>query len=148
KWIGDKRDGETPLHFAARLGLWEAAQWLLTHGADPNAIGPNYFTPLHLTKKPQNVKLLIQKKTKLNLDSAIGTPLKNAARNASLCRQDPDCRKEAEQWSEIVSMLLKAGADYDIQSACELGDLDRVRLLQKDKELVQDDLLMVIAAGN
>ena len=40
------RDGWTPLHLAAALDRGRVVEWLVTHGADPNARGPRGMTPL------------------------------------------------------------------------------------------------------
>jgi len=40
----------TPLHYAARAGAMNAAAYLISHGADPNAKGVGGSTPLHLAR--------------------------------------------------------------------------------------------------
>merc|ERR1712137_1408304 len=40
-------DGETPLHWACKVGSTEIVKYLLTHGASINAMDENGDTPLH-----------------------------------------------------------------------------------------------------
>jgi|GEM_PF-525355 len=43
-------EGQTPLHFAAQQGTFQAVEWLLKNGADVNAKDDKGVTPLSLTK--------------------------------------------------------------------------------------------------
>ena len=50
------------------------------------------------------------------------------------------------KWHAITEILLKAGAKYDIRSACYLNDVERVRALLKDKKQARDTEAMRLAA--
>ncbi len=79
-WITRKSpdSSETPLHVAARFDHVVVVKWLLENGADVNAQAYNDFTPLHLTKIPEIVGLILEKKPNLQLTSVAGTPLQGA----------------------------------------------------------------------
>ena len=78
-WV-TKRDSDqrTPLHVAARFNHTSVVKWLLENGADVDAQAYNRFTPLHQTKNPEIVKLILEKKPNLALKSVSGTVLQKA----------------------------------------------------------------------
>jgi ankyrin len=139
-WISKKDDMQcTPLHHAARFGFVEVARWLLTQGADVNAKAYNDFTPLHLTRHPEIVKLLIEHKADVKATSAFGgTALQAAADHFAILERNPEWAGGREKARKIIKMLLDAGAEYDILSACYLNDMERIRVLVADKKQARD----------
>ena len=149
KWI-TKRDDmqQTPLHIAARFGFVQVARWLLAHDADVNARAYNQFTPLHAAEDPEIVKLLLEFKADINAKGSSGqTALEKAAGKYAHLRQMPDYVSESKKWRIITRMLLDAGAEYDIRSACYLDDVERIRVLVADKKLAKDKWAMLEAAA-
>jgi ankyrin repeat protein len=140
-------DQQTPLHLAARFGYLDVVRWLLTHGADANARAYNKFTPLHFAQDPEVVRLLLEHKADINArDSSNRTALEDAASWCAHLERDPEAGRRREKWRAIVTLLLKAGAHYDIRSACYLGDVERVRVLVADKKQARDKDAMRMAA--
>jgi ankyrin repeat protein len=133
----------TPLHIAAARGQLGMVRFLLEKGAAVNARAHDKFTPLHVTRDPEIVKLLIEYKADIEAkDSSARTALENAAW---------DCRLQGKgvelPQRKIVRILLDAGADYDIHSAIHLGDFDRARhLLNENPERAKEKRLMQFAA--
>ena len=132
-WV-TKRDSDdrTPLHVAARFNHTEVVKWLLGNGADVDAQAYNRFTPLHLTKNFEIVKLILEKKPDLTLKSVTGTPLQAAI--ADLRHYDrirnraPDTKRQVEALRKIVDAYVKhLGDNIDIISAVRLGELATVR---------------------
>ncbi len=143
-WINKKdNDSRTPLHLAARFGFVDVVRWLVSHGADVNAGAYNGFTPLLLTSHPEVVKLLLQHGSDVNATGASGTALQNSAHDFAHFPKT-DSRRD-NPWI-ITRILLDAGAEYDIRSACCLDDVDRIRVLVADKQQVLDMEAMRLAA--
>jgi ankyrin repeat protein len=147
-WVRKRDDMQhTPLHLAARFGHAEVAKWLLTHGADVEARAYNEFTPLLYTTHPEIVRLLLEYKADVNAKDVFGsTPLEDAASRYAHCARYPDSADASEKARSVTEILLRAGAEYDIRSACYLGDIDRVRALVKDKARARDKEAMRWAA--
>jgi ankyrin repeat protein len=137
---------QTPLHVAVHKGLKEVVEWLLTNGADVNAKAYNSFTALHLASDPEIVKSLLKHKADVNAKSISRTALEKAAGNYAHLGQYPDGATERDKWQRITKILLEAGAEYDIRSACYLDDIDRVRVLLKDTKQARDKEAMRWAA--
>jgi ankyrin repeat protein len=147
-WIMKRDDMErTPLHLAARLGFVEVARWLLLHDAEVNARAYNRFTPLLYTKHPEIVKLLLEHKADVNAKNASGrTALEEAASDYAYLERAPTRPPSKENARAITKMLLAAGAEYDIRSACYLDDFERVRALVADKTQARDKAALLCAA--
>jgi ankyrin repeat protein/L-ascorbate metabolism protein UlaG (beta-lactamase superfamily) len=99
--ISAKNDlGHSPLHSATYNGQVAVAEYLLSKGADINALTTSGSTPLHgaaFYNHPEAVKLLIAKGANLNVPNVAGyMPLLSAAAAGN---------------TEIVRMLIEAGAD-------------------------------------
>lgn len=92
--------GHSPLHSATYNGQTAVAEYLLSKGADINALTTSGSTPLHgaaFHNHPEAVKLLIAKGANLNVANVAGyMPLLSAA---------------AAGHTEIVRTLIEAGAD-------------------------------------
>jgi ankyrin repeat protein len=139
-WVGKRDDMDhTPLHLAARFGNVEVAKWLLTHGADVEARAYNEFTPLLYTTHPEIVRLLLEYKADVNAKDVFRrTALEDAASRYAHLARYPEMAEESEKARTVTKILLAAGAEYDIRSACYLGDIERVRTLLKDKASARD----------
>jgi len=98
-------DGFTPLHLACFFGQIEAAETLIGHGADVNAVSPNRIAVIHSAAASRNaalVKLVLQAGASANLQQQGGyTALHEAAMHNSV---------------ERAQALLDAGADRSIRS--------------------------------
>jgi ankyrin repeat protein len=138
---------QLPLHLAARHGFRDVVEWMLSNGTDVNATAYNRFTPLHLAKDPEMVKLLVDHKANVNAKNVSGrTALEEAADLYARLERHPDAAAECEKVRRIMKILLDAGAHYDIRSACCVGDVEKVRALLKDKKQVRDKDAMRMAA--
>ena len=113
------------LHDAVRHGDLNRVKKLLDEGADVNAEVENHFTPIYFADDPKIVDLLLAHKPKLNIPTA---PLEHAA---ELFYRD---KKRAEVWRTIVGKLRTAGAEYTVNAAIYLNDVDYVR-----QQLAKDD---------
>jgi hypothetical protein len=92
---------------------------LIAKGANVNARGFDGMTPLHVASKygfPNVVPFLIANGADLDARDELGW---NSLVYAIVC-----CSQEGTQ---IVQLLLRAGANYDLVSAAARGDLKRVR---------------------
>ncbi len=138
KWITARDENScTPLHDAATYGHRDAVKWLLDHGANVNAIAYNGFTPLHLASDPGVIELILGKQPDLTIRCrAVGqTPLQRAAANLVGERR----LNEQEKWRRIVKLYLDSGADYDLVTAIQLGDLERVKRIINKTPACADD---------
>lgn len=127
------QDGNTPLHVATLRGHLGVVRLLLESGADVNAkVGagdkPYGVTSLHLGSDPSIIEELLRCQPDLTVRDSPGgdTPLQHAASEVALARvtgRDSDVRT----WQQIATLLLDAGAYYDIFSAIYLDDTPRVR---------------------
>ncbi len=146
-WIGKQDDmQQTPLHVAAHCGLVGAVRWLLANGADVNARCYNAFTPLHLADDPEVVKLLVGHKADVNARGVSGTAIRMAAGNYAHLGQYPEYVPDCDRARAVTKILLDAGAEYDLVSACCLDDLERVRTLTADKREARNPEAMRMAA--
>lgn len=138
-WV-TKRDSDqqTPLHIAARFNHTSVVKWLLENHANVDAQAYNQFTPLHLTENPEIVRLILEKRPNLKLESVSGTALQEAIEDlrhvTELNRRTKGVRREADDLRKIVDMYTEyLGDDVDLISAIRLGQLDRVqKIVGKD----------------
>jgi cytohesin len=98
-------DGRTPLSWAARWGHTDAMEALLRAGAEPERTDEIGLTPLHraaLNGRGKAVEILLAREPFLddNFNDWAASPLSCAARSGHL---------------EVVEMLLRAGADTEVQ---------------------------------
>ena len=132
-WV-TKRDSDrrTPLHVAARFNHTGVVKWLLENGADVDAQAYNKFTPLHLTKNLEIVKLILEKSPDLTLKSVSGTVLQKAVDElrhyTDISDRSPDIKRDADSLRKIVDLYVEySGDDIDLISAIRLGQLDKVK---------------------
>ncbi|MCO6046767.1 ankyrin repeat domain-containing protein [Aeoliella sp. ICT_H6.2] len=134
-WVA-RRDSRqrTPLHVAARFNHKDVVVWLLENGADVEAQAYNRFTPLHVTKNPEIVELILGKKPNLQLESVSGTVLQSAIDDLRHCieiaERSPTMRQQTADLRKIVDMYVDhLGDDIDLISAVRLGQLHTVKNL-------------------
>lgn len=100
-------NGATALHFASKDGWLAVVEYLLEHGAGPNAISSDGSTPLHLAAYFQRKNIgmmLIDRGSELAAKTAVGwTPLHAAAAG------DPEGRYE----TALVEYMIEKGADLE-----------------------------------
>uniref|UniRef100_A0A1B0FAU7 Uncharacterized protein n=1 Tax=Glossina morsitans morsitans TaxID=37546 RepID=A0A1B0FAU7_GLOMM len=93
----------TPLHYAARYGYVEIAEYLIDNGAGVDAQDKDGVTPLHYAaakSAKESVKLLIKRKANVNAQDKDGhTPLYFAV---------------AKDNKELAKLLIKYGADRSL----------------------------------
>jgi len=95
----------TPLHFAAASGHREVVDYLLAHGADPNARNNAQETPLYgaaLAGHAEVVQVLLAHGANLSLASTAGPPINVAALLGN---------------TEVVRVLLDHGADVNSRNS-------------------------------
>jgi uncharacterized protein len=121
-------DGFTPLHLACFFGQLEAAETLVRHGADSNAISPSRIAVIHSAAASRNaalLKLVLRAGANPNSQQQRGyTALHEAAMHNSV---------------ERAQALLEAGADPAIKSdegqtaadmAARMGNNEVLEVLQ------------------
>jgi ankyrin repeat protein len=121
------------LHDAVRDGDLVRVKKLLDDGADVDAPVENNLTPIFFAQDPKIVDLLLARKPKLNFRCAAGlqTPLENAAEQFYLDKA------RAGAWRTIVDKLRAAGAEYTVDAAIYMNDVDYIRQrLEKDDSWV------------
>lgn len=94
--------GLTPLHYAARFNQVRAVEYLLEHGADPNAVAPHAGTPLDLAAEAESTaaaKVLEAKGGRL-------TPFR-----FDIVRLSPSIHRLAIPWGMMNNVLVCAGPD-------------------------------------
>lgn len=92
-------DGWTPLHYAAFEGSAEAARYLLSKGAEKNAVAPNGYTPLMIAArngKAEAAKVLLYEDPDVNFRTESGDTALKIARERGM--------------RELVGLLQRAGA--------------------------------------
>ncbi|CAB0035703.1 unnamed protein product [Trichogramma brassicae] len=107
--------GETPLHLALGRNLQVTAELLLRYGADPNAIGANGSTPLHIICKIVGEKLCEDKF--LDLFFKIVVDDKNQRVNLDhwdVMSRTPLELAVAYHLPHAVQLLLDRGADFSV----------------------------------
>ena len=110
---------------------------ILESGADVNRTYENGSTSIFVADKLEIVELLLAHGAKLDIRNAatIQSPIENAAADFHRCRDDSQRR----EWKQIVDRLRKAGAEYTIDTAIYMNDIDFVRTkLEIDDAWVND----------
>ena len=134
-WISRKdSDRRTPLHVAARFDHIDVVEWLLDNGADVDAQAYNRFTPLHLTKNPKIVKLILGKNPNLLLESSVtgSTAVQRAIEDlrhfTEISGRVPQAKRKADNLRKIVELYVNhLGDEIDLISAARLGQLKAVQ---------------------
>jgi len=102
---------------------------LLESGADANTSYENGFTPIYFADDPKIVDLLIAHGARLNIRdrASIRSPIEDAAEQYDRFPEDRDT------WRIIVAKMRDAGAEYTIDTAIYMNDVQFV-----DKSLAAD----------
>ena len=82
--------------------------------------------------------MLLEYKADVNAKMWGRTALEEAAADCAYFEQSPRAAAQSEKSRAITQMLLRAGAAYDLRSACSLGDIARVQALIADKKQARD----------
>ncbi len=114
---------------AIGTGNVDRVKFLLESGADANAQYENDFTPICGADNPKVVDVLIAYGTRLNIrvKGSMQSPIELAAERYA---SDPE---RGSNWKTIVAKLRTAGAEYTIDSAVYMNDVQFV-----DKRLAAD----------
>jgi ankyrin repeat protein len=115
----------------------ERVKELLEAGVNPDMTFDNGLSPLHMAHDPRVFELLIRAGAQLDIPDApeIESPLENAAEYWFR-----DTRKR-DQWMAIVTQLRAGGAEYTLEAAIYLNDIDFFRAaLEKDDSWVNKPL--------
>ena len=108
-----KLGNKTPLHIAAKEGLYDIAKILLAYGADANIVDSGLCTPLHWATVKGNLKfarLLLENRGCPNAkDLALSTPLHEAVRNEHV---------------EVIKLLLKYKANPHLEDVTGASAMD------------------------
>jgi ankyrin repeat protein len=116
-------------------------RWLLANGADIDAPGVNSCTAIYFASEPAIVEELLRAKPNLAIreGAVCQTPLEHAAYQMAWRLPFPEHKEATEKWRRITEQLRAAGADYTIDAAIYLNDIERVRaLLKSDPALVKE----------
>ncbi|KAJ3106181.1 hypothetical protein HDU96_008298 [Phlyctochytrium bullatum] len=133
--------GNTPLHVAA-AHTPELVEILLAHGADPNAVGMNRQTPLHIATLQQGFKLLQMCAALLRAGACPNTPkLDGQTALHHLCLVEDDR-------PEISILLTQPSWEVDARDAQGATPLMLVAGCRVDKPVAGQALLSVGADPN
>jgi ankyrin repeat protein len=121
----DEAQNFPPLRVAVENGDAAWVKQLLDGGADVNQQFENHFTVIYLAPTPEIADLLLAKKPDLEIRAGMSeTPLESIAEECARKNNDPALRS-------ICDRLLAAGAQYTVDAAIYLNDIDRVKKLLK-----------------
>ena len=145
---------QTPLHIAAEFGHKDVAELLLANKADVEALAHGGWTPLLnavFGGHKDMVELLLANKAKVNYQEEAGrSPLHVAAENgyaeiaalllAKGANVNAKCRDGYTPihvaavfgYKDVVDLLAANKAEFNIQDAAAIGDLERVKVMLKD----------------
>jgi ankyrin repeat protein len=113
----------TALHGVAGEEQLEAAEYLLDHGADPNARNDEGIAPLHAAAYPEMAELLVRRGADINARSNDGsTPLIVHAAEAERC--------------DVMKTLLELGADVTAKDKWGQSALDIARQREEEDKVV------------
>jgi ankyrin repeat protein len=123
------KQGWTGLHTAAKRGRVEIVQFLLAHGADPNAREPGDDTsPLHWAAAQGNLEIV-----RSLLDAGADVNGFGDDHALDVIGWATVFGSGNEHWRDVVSLLLSRGARHHIFSAIATGDLNLIRdLVRRD----------------
>lgn len=136
------RRGAEPLHYAADANHWQPAaqtdviEYLLTAGADPNALDKSGVSPLHRavrTRGSAAVETLLAGGARVDIRNGSGsTPLHLAVQNTG--KGGSGSTRARREQEKIIAILLDAGAraldkDSNGRSVRDAASNDRIRSL-------------------
>lgn len=124
------RDGYTLLQNLLRANQLRKAMWLLQHGADPNLLRPDGKTPIMYAVEEDNldfVEILLGKYNLSENDPDIAILSADIINKIDMARTEKDLlwtAAEGRNNSEIVGLLMEAGADQEYESSDGFSVLD------------------------
>jgi len=100
----------------------ERVRALLEDGVDPNLHRSNRYTPIFSATDPAVVDLLLAHGARIDVRTTSGeTPIEHAAWRSTLESEDQPA------WAAVVAQLRNAGAEYSIETAIYMNDVEFVR---------------------
>jgi ankyrin repeat protein len=124
------RTGYTLLQFLLDSRQLRKAMWLLQHGADPNLPRPDGKTPIMYAVEKDNlvfVKILLGKYNLSENDPDAAILSTDIIKKIDMTRTEEDLlwtAAESKNNSEIVGLLMEAGADQEYESSDGFSVLD------------------------
>lgn len=124
------RDGYTLLQNLLRANQLRKAMWLLQNGADPNLLRPDGKTPIMYAVEEDNldfVEILLGKYNLSENDPDIAILSADIINKIDMARTEKDLlwtAAEGRNNSEIVGLLMEAGADQEYESSDGFSVLD------------------------
>jgi serine/threonine-protein phosphatase 6 regulatory ankyrin repeat subunit B len=116
--INYRRGEESPLHWVARSGKLEFAEWLIKQGAAVNAVDSQDYTPLHDAshrKSVEMVKFLLENKANPNSRGGRGEMGRDFPRKETPLHDATYSNMESISLA-MVKLLVAHGADINVKN--------------------------------
>lgn len=135
----------TPLHLATRHNDLKTIDFLLEKGVSVNLHSDSIGgTPLCIARDPEVARFLIARGADPECRTPDGETVLECKVHHLANREGDDYRRE----SAVIAVLLAAGAQPSIRTACGLGDVNLVRQFLSDPALAHDEVALRNAVQN